>query len=309
MPCSKPAECGGTRICEARTFLRLPPLKFLNVVMAGDTMTQIRIVRFLLPALGLAICGAIPAFSQQISSVDKERAHVMLNDIAADVKKHYYDPKFHGVDWDAKVRETRDKIDQSPNLNMAMSHLAAALDSLNDSHTFFMPPPRPFHIDFGYMLEMIGDKCFVIRVRPKSDADAKGLKPGDEVLKLNGYAPDLTTLRKMEYVYRYLRPQAQMKFDVVSPDGKQHQVVVTPHVDQFKIHADFTSGSGGDIWDYVRQLQNMDRLSETSFLEFNDDLMIVKMPEFNASDSGISGIMDKARKHKALIIDLREDPG
>src|SRR5258708_6441678 len=266
--------------------------------------------RILYPFLVILAVGEVtPAMAQKISAVDRDRVHVMLNDISADIKKHYYDPKFHGVDWDAKAREVRDKIDQSPTLNMAMSHLEAALDSLDDSHTFFLPPPRPYHVDFGYELEMIGDKCYVMRIRHQSDADAKGMRSGDEVLALNGYSPNRETLWKMEYVYRYLRPQPQMKFDLRSPDGKERQVIVTPHVEQFKIHADWTAGDGADIWHVIRQMENLDHFYRIRYLEVNDDLMILKLPIFEFSDSEISGVIDKARTHKALIIDLRENGG
>jgi len=42
--------------------------------------------------------------------------------IANDVKKHYYDPKFHGVDFNAKVAEVKQKIEKETSFNMAMSH-------------------------------------------------------------------------------------------------------------------------------------------------------------------------------------------
>jgi C-terminal processing protease CtpA/Prc len=261
---------------------------------------------YFLIILALTGCRAAFAFAQQISGIDRDRARQMLADVSADIKKHYYDPKLHGVDWDAKVRETREKIDQSPSLNMAMSHLAAALDSLNDSHTFFLPPSRPFRIDFGYELEMIGAKCFIVRVRPKSDADAKGLKPGDEVLALNGYAPTRTTLWKMDYVYRHLRPQPEMKFTLRSPDGQQRQVVVTPRVQRLKRILNMTGSDGGsDIWDIVRQTENEEHFYRGRSKEVNDELMILKLPIFDFSDSEISSVVDKARKHKSLIIDLR----
>jgi len=70
--------------------------------------------------LAMTAFSATLAWSQQISKLDRDRAKEMLADISGDIKKHYYDPKLHGLDWDAKVRETRDKIDQSPSLNMAI---------------------------------------------------------------------------------------------------------------------------------------------------------------------------------------------
>ena len=77
---------------------------------------------------------------QQMSGMDRSRALTILQVIASDVRKHYYDPKFHGVDFDAKVAEAKQSIEQATSFNMSMSHIAAALDSLNDSHTLLIPP-------------------------------------------------------------------------------------------------------------------------------------------------------------------------
>src|SRR3954463_9089886 len=158
---------------------------------------------------------------QQISKYDKQRALEMLEVISNDVKKHYYDPAFHGLDWEAKVKETKEKIDKAPSLNMAMSNIAAVLDSLNDSHTFFLPPQHAYHVDYGYHYQMIGDRCFITRVRPKSDADRKGVKPGDEIISLNGYGPTRDNLWKMQYVFSVLRPQPSMRLGLQDPAGAQ----------------------------------------------------------------------------------------
>ena len=42
----------------------------------------------------------------------------MLRDVAADVKKYYYDPKLHGIDWDAKLRQAQEKIDKADSMTV-----------------------------------------------------------------------------------------------------------------------------------------------------------------------------------------------
>src|SRR5262249_868710 len=120
----------------------------------------------LMRIVALIAAGAVLACSvgakaqqpQQISSFDRDRARSMLDTISTDIRKHYYDPKFHGIDWDTKVSETKQRIDKAQGLNMAFSSIAGALDSLDDSHTFFLPPSRPYKHDFGLQLEMVGDR-------------------------------------------------------------------------------------------------------------------------------------------------------
>ena len=46
--------------------------------------------------------------SQQISNLDRGRAQVMLEEISKDIAKNYYDPNFHGVNWDATVAKAKE---------------------------------------------------------------------------------------------------------------------------------------------------------------------------------------------------------
>jgi C-terminal processing protease CtpA/Prc len=240
----------------------------------------------------------------QISSFDRDRARAMLDSIANDIRKHYYDPKFHNLDWEAKVRETRQRIDKAQGLNMAFSSIAGALDSLNDSHTFFLPPSRPYKHDFGLQLQMIGDRCLVSRVRPESDADVKGLKPGDEVLAFNGFKPTRQSLWKLEYVYNTLRPQPGVRLIVQSPGEKEKDVDVLASMRPLKNVMGF-----GDIFELVREGEDEEHRMRPQTAEFGDEAMILKFPRFFIPDPELDSIMGKAKKHKALIVDLRQNPG
>ncbi len=172
----------------------------------------------ILALLTLATFLASPARAQQMSSLERGRALEMLDEVARDVQKHYYDQNFHGVDWNAKVREAKEKIRSETSLNMSLAHIAAALDTLNDSHTFFLPPPRPYRHDYGFRTLMVGDRCYIERVRPETDAEAKGLKRGTEVLTINGYHPTRDILWKMDYTLRVLRPQPGLQLILRKPD-------------------------------------------------------------------------------------------
>ena len=146
-------------------------------------------VRFVvILALGVVVAST-PALTLaqalQISSLDRERAQQMLKTTVEEVRKHFYDPNFTGSIWTKNIPRPKQRIEKVSTMSMAIANIANLLDALDDSHTFFLPPEHPMRFDYGWQYQMVGDRCFVTRVRPKSDADAKGVKPGDQLLAIN----------------------------------------------------------------------------------------------------------------------------
>jgi len=250
------------------------------------------------------------ARAQKVSGLDRDRALQMLDEVAKDVRKHYYDPKFHGVDWDAKVAEARNKIKNETSLNLALAHIAAALISLDDSHTFFLPPPRPYRHDYGLQTQMVGDHCYVSRVRPGSDAEARGVKPGDEVLAVEGYPPTRQTLWKLDYRFRLLRPQADLQMALRDPAGGERQVVVKAKIVNLKRVLNWTLSDGGsDVWDTLREQEGASHRLRIRYNSLGDKLLVAKLPVFFFDQAEVDALLDQARKHQALILDLRGNPG
>lgn len=247
---------------------------------------------------------------QQLSNLDRGRAQDMLRTVAGEVRKHYYDPKFHGVDWDAKVAEAKQKIDKTTSMNMALSHIAAALDTLGDSHTFFLPPQHADRLEYGLQYQMVGDRCFVSHVRPKSNAEAKGVKPGDQILTINTYDVNREDLWKVQYVFSILRPQPLLQVALQDPSGAQRQVEVAAKIREGKKLTDLTRGTGySSFFDMVREGEDERHLMRARLREYGDELMILRIPEFDFSATEIADMIGKARKHQSLIVDLRGNPG
>ena len=266
-------------------------------------------------AAALSLVAAVPpclaqAQPQKFTDRQREDAREMLRMIAADIKKHYFDAKLHGFDFDARVREVDEKLKSAASLNQSFALIGYALDGLNDSHTFFIPPGRTFRHEYGWRMRMIGDRCFITQVRPKSDADAKGLKPGDEVLSLNGAAPTRGNFETMQYVFNMLAPRAAAQLVVRGADGQQRQMIVESKVRQLQKKVDLTGGQADAlIWDFVRQNENYDHLRRTICHESGPELAVCKMPEFDLSGDEVHELLALARKHNSLILDLRGNPG
>jgi carboxyl-terminal processing protease len=282
---------------------------WLPEVLRGHMKVNATILYFLVV---MALAGFLtpPARSQKMSSFDRDRALQMLDQVAKDIRKHYYDPKFHGVDWDAKVAEEKNKIKNETSLNMALAHIAAALISLDDSHTFFLPPPRPYRHDYGFQMTMIDNRCYVSQVRPDSDAEAQGVKRGDEVMAIEGYAPDRQTLWKLNYRFRLLRPQPDLQIALRDPSGRERQVVDKAKIVNLKRVADWTTAGGAsDLWDVLRESEDEQHRMRIRSSPLGDELLVAKLPAFFFDQQEVDGLIDKARKHQALILDLRGNPG
>ena len=257
----------------------------------------------------LALFPVLPLFSQQkMDAINRDRAIGILRDAYDNVKKHYYDAKYHGLDIDARYHEYDGKIRSANSLGQAFGIVAGYLDGLKDSHTFFDPPSRPFHIDYGYRLQMYGDDCFITTVRPGTDAENK-VHPGDQILTLNTYGVNRGDLSNMEYYFNRLSPQQASKLELRDPAGQERTIMVDAKVRQLKRVMDLTGADGGnDFNDLVREMEHEAHAVRQRLIEMGD-VMIWNMPEFDLDDQEVDRIFGVARKHKALVLDLRGNRG
>ena len=159
--------------------------------------------------------------SQTLDRIERGRAKDMLNAVKSEIKSKYYDPTFHGIDIDARFKIAGEKLDSATSLGQAFGIIAQAVLELNDSHTTFFPPSRAAKFEYGWRMQMIGDRCFVTAVKPKSDAEKQGLKIGDEILSIEGFRPNRKEMWKINYYYNALSPRAGLNLKVQSPDARE----------------------------------------------------------------------------------------
>ncbi|HKW03560.1 MAG TPA: S41 family peptidase [Vicinamibacterales bacterium] len=246
--------------------------------------------------------------AQGLSANDAVRLHTMLRDASDAVKKNYYDPTYHSLNWDARFKEYDEKLKSAPSLNAGLTMIAAFLDGLKDSHTYFAPPTRPYRLDYGYRLAPIGDEILVTRVRPGTDAETK-VKPGDRLMALDGRPVTRENFGTMEYVLNTLSPRQTTKLALRDPSAGDREVVVETKVVPGRQVRNLT-GAGADMElnDLIKQQELDDRQYRQKFAEIGD-VMIWKMPVFLLDNGEIDKLFGIARRHSTLILDLRENPG
>jgi C-terminal processing protease CtpA/Prc len=269
------------------------------------TLRSVRKGSRILLILFLATGGISLAQDQPLSGEDRGMAKEMLHTVRDDIKKNYYDKKYKGLDIDARFKAAEKKIETAPTMNQALADIAGAVDALGDSHTFFIPPPRPYKHSYGWEMQPIGDSdCFVTVVRPGSDAEKKGLKPGDQVLTVNGYRAIREDMWKIKYVFDILRPQPGLRLVVRSPEGTTRQIDALASMRATERIKDLL-----DCQTFAEERAEHKRIHHARFVEYGKDAIIWKLPDFMFDSDEAKKMLDQIRAHDALVLDLRGDPG
>src|SRR5215467_9654295 len=264
--------------------------------------------RFCVLAFVTILCDLIPVvgWSQGYSKSDRELAESMLRAADADVQKHYYDSKLHGIDWRTRVQNAKKNIETARSMDDAVSEVAALLDSLHDSHTFLVLPPRTNVHDYGFQMEMIGDRCYVVRVRAGSDAEKKGLRQGDEIRAVNDYPVSRKNFRRLVYIVNVLRPQPKLRLTLADATGSQRQLEVMTRFQMSTVNG-YSLQQGVNVWH--RDIEAERRIRRARYFEKGNDLLVVKIPEFRFSEAEVDAIVGRMRAHRGVVLDLRGNPG
>ena len=255
----------------------------------------------------LLLLSASPARSQAFSNQDRERGSMMLKTVREDIRKDYYDPGFHGIDIDARFKLAQEKIKLTKSNAEVFGIIAQVLLEFNDSHTSFVPPQRSARIDYGWLMKTYGNDCYVTQVKPHSDADAKGLKPGDLVQSIDGIRPNKANLWVFYYLYYQLAPRPIVNMVVQSPGEQRRQLEIKPRIQTGRKVFDLTETI--DLNRFWREEEDEDIANAHRFAEFGSELLVWKMPHFDLTKDRVDEMVDKAKKHKALILDLRGNGG
>lgn len=247
--------------------------------------------------------------SAQISKQDSDRARKMLEQLRKDLHEIYYDSTFGGIDIDASARRADSAIRVAPNMNYALGTIAQFLADLKDSHTSFAPPNHVAKIDYGFSLLTIGDSVYVNAVRKGSDAEAKGLKRGDLVLAFDQMRLLRSSLRVIQYVYYRLSPRPVVTLAIRRPGEPQLvKLTINAKITEGKRIVDYTDQS--EIGRIIREMEDESRAATHYYRSLGDSVLVWRMPEFvYADNAGIDDMIERARRHRAVIFDLRNCPG
>lgn len=259
----------------------------------------------LLPALILLFSQNLNAQTQiretrgaTSAKANRERGLEMLKNIKDVLKENYYDPNFRGINIEERFRVAEGKIRELESISEIFTTIADLLLEFDDSHTRFYPTPRANRVEYGFSMQIIGNKCFVTSVVKGSDAEAKGLKVGDVISGVADYAPTRENLWKMRYVLYALDPQQTLKIAVLNPDNTERE---------FVIKASFKTLDERRKEEQKRQLDDAEKPYKC--VEISSATIACKLPSFIVDKDTVDKMMKQVRPFKNFILDLRGNGG
>jgi carboxyl-terminal processing protease len=121
----------------------------------------------------------------------KDRQEVFEN-VWKGVHDRYYDPEFHGVNWEEVGKRYRVQVDGVKDDAEFYALLNKMTGELHDAHTRFNSPSQWENrqknqgVSIGFTMSELDGKVVVTDVIPNSNASAAGIEPGMIVLTVDG---------------------------------------------------------------------------------------------------------------------------
>ena len=243
------------------------------------------------------------AAAQKMDSIERDRMKTMLKNIKNAIEKDYYDPNFHGIDLNARFKQAEERLKQVETTSQAMAVIAQVLIDFNDSHLYFLPPLTNIDVEYGWRMNMSGDKLFVTTVKPKSDAEAKGLKVGDQILMIENFRPVKSEMWKVIYYYYTLSKRPGLNLTVLSPGEETPRKLSI----ESKVTERPKSIDKNTIYTLI-DTSGKPQIESHLFIKMGG-LAIWKMPSFDFDPKDVDTLLNKIKGSTSLILDLRGNGG
>ena len=129
--------------------------------------------------------------SSLVSTATVEGRLAVFDDVWETIQQRYYDPKYHGIDWQAKRTTFRPLAARASGTYELYEVLRHMIASLKDAHTRVYSPDEKFdwwsprYITVGLTIREVEGAATVLQVEPNSAAARTDVRPGDVVVAVD----------------------------------------------------------------------------------------------------------------------------
>jgi C-terminal processing protease CtpA/Prc len=261
-------------------------------------LTLLLCLLFLSSALNAQVVRVDEVVGKSDPGRNRSRGLGMLKGVKDVLEEFYYDKNYRGIDIDQRFKEAAEKIKTLDTNAEIFKVIAGVVMEFKDSHTQFYPPSRSNRVEYGFSMQMIGDRCLVVNVKKGSDAEKQGVKIGDQVVKIGQYQVTRGNLWVLNYYLYSLEPLPVLPITVAGPDGKERTVGV---------EASFRSLA--DRKKEAAQKRKEKRENPYKCSRISADVTACKLRTFSVDKKFIDQMMREAVQGSKLILDLRGNRG
>lgn len=240
----------------------------------------------------------------QAQNVQRGQMEDILKIVSADVQKDFYDPQLKRLDWPALTEQARQQIQASNNMGKMILAIVSLLDKLEDSHTYFVPPPLTELADFGFKARAYGLEIRVYEITAKGPAAKSGLMLGDRIHSLNGIVVDRMNFPEILHLLERVVPAATLEAEVISPGGQARTLHIPAHMISRREHQYID-----DVFRVADAQRARDVRVNFSYKDYDDGIAYVKIPSFDDRPELTYSAVKKAQHARVLVLDLRGNGG
>ena len=126
-----------------------------------------------------------------VSTATAEGRLTVFDDVWETIEDHYYDPRFHGVDWQAKRASFRPAAAKAGNTYEFYELMRQMIASLRDAHTRVYSPDEKFDwwnprfVTVGLAVREVEGVPVVVQIEPNSAAAHTDIRAGDVITSLD----------------------------------------------------------------------------------------------------------------------------
>jgi len=227
--------------------------------------------------------------SSLVSTATPEGRLAVFDDVWETIQERYYDPKFHGIDWQAKRNVFRPLAARASGTHEFYEMLRQMIASLKDAHTRVYSPDEKFDwwsprfITVGLAIREIEGSPTVIQVEPGSAAARTDIRPGDVIVRIDDRPITIAGSRAAANIFEGPAGTA-VKVEWITRNGKQKSAVLQRYWSQRQLG--FSNQRKGKI-----AVLRIDAFTQSVALDFSKSLP------------------DVLEGAKGIILDLRANGG
>lgn len=137
------------------------------------------------------VARAIPDDARLVSTATVEGRLAVFDDVWETIQDRYYDPKFHGIDWQAKRTAFRPVAARAGNGQELYDVLRQMIASLRDAHTRVYSPDEKFDwwsprfVTVGLTVREVQGAPTVIQIEADTAASKTDIRQGDVIVSVD----------------------------------------------------------------------------------------------------------------------------